>query len=571
MKGIFTFLMLFVPALFLNAQSSITVKFKAKGSDNQYIELSRVHVENVSKNWSQDLVYPDTTLILNITDGIDEAYVTSALLQNSPNPFHGTTESVLKLGDAEQTNIQLISLEGRVIMERLFDLGKGEHHIVVSLAEPQMVVLRVSTSKHNYAVKMLNLGNGGTNNIEVVTAGKEIMRDTKATGVGEFSLGDQMRYTGYTMHNGEEVASQIKTQAQNASATVTLVFDIALPKPVVTTSEVSEITNITAVCGGVVVNQGGSEVTARGICWAKTQNPTINSSHTTDGNGVGSFTSIMTDLQANTNYYVRAYATNSYGTSYGEQKTFHTLAAPQGALSGKFSINATTQVYFSQGNLQYQASTNTWRFAEHQWDTLGALNANVSSSYNGWIDLFGWGTGNNPTITSISDADYSTFIDWGTNPISNGGNTANQWRTLTQDEWEYLLFNRNTASGEFYAKATVNGVPGLIILPDDWQHSYYWHLYSNQGETPFSASQITLDDWTNSLEAHGAAFIPCGGYRYGMEVTTTTLEGYEIYGEYWSSTPTSSYNAIRVWFARTSLYVSNGKRYRGLAVRLVRE
>ena len=61
----------------------------------------------------------------------------------------------------------------------------------------------------------------------------------------------------------------------------------------------------------------------------------------------------------------------------------------QGALNGVFSLSDTTIALFSQGNLQYQATTNTWRFAENQWDIVGYANMNVSSTYDGWIDLFG--------------------------------------------------------------------------------------------------------------------------------------------------------------------------------------
>lgn len=60
-----------------------------------------------------------------------------------------------------------------------------------------------------------------------------------------------------------------------------------------------------------------------------------------------------------------------------------------GAIRAEFSVSDSTKVYFSQGNLQYQASTNTWRFAEHQWDYVGNDNENISEKYAGWIDLFG--------------------------------------------------------------------------------------------------------------------------------------------------------------------------------------
>ena len=82
---------------------------------------------------------------------------------------------------------------------------------------------------------------------------------------------------------------------------------------------------ITATGGGNVTADGGGNVTARGICWSTSQNPTIAGSHTTNGTGTGSFTSSMTGLTANTTYYVRAYATNSAGTAYGEEVSFTTL------------------------------------------------------------------------------------------------------------------------------------------------------------------------------------------------------------------------------------------------------
>ena len=95
--------------------------------------------------------------------------------------------------------------------------------------------------------------------------------------------------------------------------------------PTVTTTAISNIDKNTATGGGNVTADGGATVTARGICWSTSQNPTIDGNHTTDGTGTGSFTSAMTGLAANTTYYVRAYATNSIGTAYGEELSFTTL------------------------------------------------------------------------------------------------------------------------------------------------------------------------------------------------------------------------------------------------------
>ena len=101
-------------------------------------------------------------------------------------------------------------------------------------------------------------------------------------------------------------------------------------KPTVTTLEVSNITATTAKSGGKVLSDGDADVTSRGICWSKSQNPTVNSSHTNNVNGVGSYISTMSDLVPNTTYYVRAYATNSAGISYGNEVSFTTLEQNEG-------------------------------------------------------------------------------------------------------------------------------------------------------------------------------------------------------------------------------------------------
>lgn len=96
--------------------------------------------------------------------------------------------------------------------------------------------------------------------------------------------------------------------------------------PSVTTGIVSSVTPTTASSGGNVVSDGGFAVTARGVCWSTTMQPTISNSHTSDGSGLGSFISSVTNLEPNTTYYLRAYASNEAGTAYGEQMSFTTLS-----------------------------------------------------------------------------------------------------------------------------------------------------------------------------------------------------------------------------------------------------
>ena len=94
--------------------------------------------------------------------------------------------------------------------------------------------------------------------------------------------------------------------------------------PTVTTDNVYNITDITADVDATVVNDNGASVTERGVCWNTTGNPTLSDNYTSDGSGTGAYTSHITGLSALTTYYVRAYATNAYGTSYGQEKVFTT-------------------------------------------------------------------------------------------------------------------------------------------------------------------------------------------------------------------------------------------------------
>ena len=225
----------------------------------------------------------------------------------------------------------------------------------------------------------------------------------------------------------------------------------------------------------------------------------------------------------------------------------------------------------------------TWRFAEKQWDVVGANNAATSGAYTGWIDLFGWGTSGHPHgancyqpwSTSMTNSDYYAYgdpsyslfdqtgeADWSCNAISNGGDKPNQWRTLTMEEWDYLL---NTRSGKRYAKAQVDGVKGLIVLPDGWQASYYALNNTNTASAAFTSNTISASQW-QTLEQYGAVFLPTVGYRYGSTIGQVDSHCY-----YWISNSfnVSSYKACYLSVTDESLAVTNTNRFYGLGVRLV--
>ena len=232
--------------------------------------------------------------------------------------------------------------------------------------------------------------------------------------------------------------------------------------------------------------------------------------------------------------------------------------ATEGALSGAFAINGDGDyIAFSKGNLQYHCTNHVWQFATNQYDIIGGDNANISDSYDGWVDLFGYGTGNNPTLVNTSYGDYSTFTDWGVNAISNGGNEANLWRTLTKDEWVYI-FNSRTKASQKYGMATVANLPGIILLPD-----VYAGPAINTDHDAWANNVISSSEWA-AYEAAGAVFLPAAGYRSG-----TTMDNVGSYGFYWSSTPDDAMHSYKFSLDKYVVSQGYGLRYEGLSVRLV--
>ena len=286
--------------------------------------------------------------------------------------------------------------------------------------------------------------------------------------------------------------------------------------------------------------------------------------------------------------------------------------APVGAINGLFTINENgDQVYFSQGNLQYigNASTPYWKFADNQWDYYGD-NGQADSYIHIVRDLFGWGTsgwdcgntyfepwnihyleiGSGNSILNRSycygpqgDNDLTGVYansDWGVyNAISNGGNQNGQWRTLTKEEWNYVFNIRNSPSGIRYAKAIVNDINGVILLPDNWSSSIY-QLYDNTNESwaEFNSNVIDASQWY-VLQNEGAVFLPAAGSRLNNSHSsgwtyyiTVDISDVNNTGVYWSAESFSTSDAYRLFFNNNSCNSSSAaSRGVGCSVRLVQD
>lgn len=243
-----------------------------------------------------------------------------------------------------------------------------------------------------------------------------------------------------------------------------------------------------------------------------------------------------------------------------------------GELPGRFTINSNgDKICFSRGLLQFNPAKYEFRFAENQYDIIGKDNEKIAPNYDGWIDLFGWGTsgfmGCQPTEVSENASDYGpasgdiagTNYDWGVyNPITNGGNKEGLWRTPTADEWAYLMNNRPNAS-KLIVRCSVCGRGGYLILPDDfWNNRLRMPLDITAADC--SVNQYTAEQWSQ-LEALGVVFMPSVGERKAK----TYSNGY--LGVWLANASSSSSSAHSGdWVGRPGFF-----KYRGFGVRLIKD
>ena len=234
-----------------------------------------------------------------------------------------------------------------------------------------------------------------------------------------------------------------------------------------------------------------------------------------------------------------------------------TLVTPS-VESGIFSVGNNKYVQFSTGNLQYEVGTNTWSFAEKQYEVIGgeaytgSNNTNYGMNvpgYTGKLDLFAWSSdgkfGVNPSNT---DDDYGyaadNFVDWG--KLVDG---EDNWYTLTQNEMNYIL-NRTKDGKKLWALATVNDLVGLILLPDNWDTNINLVYGYIPEKFVYTKNLLSIAEW-QTLEEAGAVFLPAGGSRTGGYGNTDKAGGkgtidanghyfhvdnVNIYGYYWLNT-----------------------------------
>jgi hypothetical protein len=273
------------------------------------------------------------------------------------------------------------------------------------------------------------------------SAGSSTYSVTSGSGTGTFTS----NLTGLT----PATTYYVRSFATNSVGTVygpEISFTTIAIAPTLSTTAASSIDRYTAISGGIISSNGGSAITASGICWSTTATPTIANNITTDGTTSGTFTSSINGLTVGTIYYVRAYATNAIGTSYGATQSFTTV--------GTFSVLPTVGSSYGGGKVAYVYQNGDPGYTSSNIPVLIASNSNQGFSrwYNGsnittgaTSAALGSGFANTNTIITVQGAVTSSYAAGIARAYTDGIYT--DWYLPSQDELNKLYINRGAIGG----------------------------------------------------------------------------------------------------------------------------
>lgn len=349
--------------------------------------------------------------------------------------------------------------------------------------------------------------------------------------------------------------------------------------PTVITSPVSNIIQNHANCGGMVTADGGAPVTERGVCWNTTGNPSVTGQHSSDGSGLGEFTSNIAGLTVNTTYYVRAYATNSAGTAYGEVLT----------ITPGVSCPGTPTVTDYDGNTYNTVQIGTQCWMKENLKTTHYSNGVNIPLGNGLLGSTTIGYYYYPNNETTNKSFYGLLYNWAA--VMNGADTTNLvpsgvqgicptgWHVPSDNEFvvlvDYLHDNSEYLCGtnqNYLAKSLADSIGWRWTSSDSAAYQY------NTGVSCFVGNQQSMNNST-SFSAR-----PAGRAYAGTEswATNTTYSGYSEYTYFWTTTSmsyiSSSYTTNRstygLYFASAEIetpYYLNSSRLYGLSVRCLKD
>jgi uncharacterized protein (TIGR02145 family) len=391
-----------------------------------------------------------------------------------------------------------------------------------------------------------------------------------------------------------------------------------LSLPVVSTGTISDVTSTSAKTGGDVTSDGGLTITAKGVCWSTSPNPTIAlATKTIDGTGPGPFTSNLTGLTTGATYYVRAYATNMLGTSYGNEAGFVATTAPTLAvLSTLNAVGITTSSascggdITSEGNVAVTARGICWSLtpnpttADHPINagsgpgvfttSITGLTASTTYHVRAWAtNSVGTSYGNNISFTTANPPPPPSTVTicsqvWMTRNLDvttyrNGDpipevSDPTQWKNLTTGAWCYVNGDASTNAtyGKMYNWYAITDPRGLA--PTGWHIPSKTELstlatcvggeYIAGGPLKTTGTNDWMSPNTGATNSSGFSALP-GGRRTNQGV----YNSFGTTGSLWSSTeqaPTAGWGYSLFHTSVLSIFTTHDK-VEGLPVRLVKD
>ena len=354
--------------------------------------------------------------------------------------------------------------------------------------------------------------------------------------------------TGWTFANWTENGSVVAAYQHysfivTCNRTLVAHFQQSINLPTVTTNPVTNITQTSATCGGNVTSDGGANVTARGVCWSTNPNPTIGNAHTSDGTGTGTFISSITGLSPNTTYYVRAYATNSAGTAYGNEVSFTTsqpsVVPPsvttnqvsniqQTSATGSGTVTSDGGATVTQRGVCWSTSHNPTTSGNHAQASSGGIGAftlnmtNLTPGTTYYVRAYatnsaGTAYGNEVSFTTQQVQSY--IITVSANP-SNGGTVTGGG---TYQQGQQCTVTATAITGYTFLRWTENGTAVSTST------NYSFTVTSNRALVAHF-QQLSYAITTNVSPAGAGTVTGGGAYHYGETCTlhATANNGYEF-------------------------------------------